>query len=127
MNISIIIPTLNEKDTIANLLKDIRDQSLESEVIVVDGNSIDKTINQVKKFKTVKYFSTRSQVAYQRNFGAKKANGDLLIFLDADVRLPKNFLQKVIDEFKERKLDIACPFYLPYKSSWIITSIYLFF
>jgi len=42
-----------------------------------------------------------------RNKGTEAANGDLLLFLDADVILPKNFFTKALKEFQERNLDVV--------------------
>ncbi|MFT4283192.1 MAG: glycosyltransferase [Candidatus Woesearchaeota archaeon] len=113
MNISVIIPTLNEEEHIENLLTSLNKQTTKvDEIIVVDGNSKDKTQELVKKSK-VKLFVTKRGVGFQRNFGAQKAKGDLLIFLDADTILPRQFIKNTINEFKKRKLDYACPKFIP--------------
>src|SRR5690606_7309519 len=51
-----------------------------------------------------------------RNNGAKVAKGDVLLFLDADVILPKRFLEKNIAEFKSRNLDVATTYVRPLSS-----------
>lgn len=126
--ISIIIPTFNEEYYIPHLITDLHTQTLlPYEIIVIDGKSTDSTLSVIKKFKSVKILSTNANVAQQRNRGAKASTGEILIFLDADVRCNKNFLEKSIYVFTKKQLDIACPKYMPYKSSLFINGIYLFF
>ena len=49
--LSIVIPTLNEEKYLPNLLQCIKAQKLNDyEIIVSDGNSIDKTIKIAKKY-----------------------------------------------------------------------------
>jgi glycosyltransferase involved in cell wall biosynthesis len=126
--VSIIIPCLNEEKYIGNLLANLENQEgIDSEIIVVDGGSKDKTINIVHKFPKIRLIKSKPQVADQRHLGAKKAKGNLLIFLDADSKIPKNFLTHGLREFEERGLDIGCPFYSPYPFSYLTLLIYFFF
>jgi len=104
--LSIIIPTLNEEKFLPFLLKSIKKQCLSDyEIIVADGDSEDKTIEIAKSYgcKIIK----GGLPAIGRNEGAKKASGNLLLFLDADVVLPEKFFGKVLEEFKKRNLDVA--------------------
>lgn len=104
--ISIIIPALNEEDYLQKLLDCIKKQGYRGyEVIVADNNSKDKTREIAKKYgcRVVK----GGLPAAGRNAGAKKAKGSILLFLDADVQLEKNFLENAVDEMKKRNLDAA--------------------
>ena len=90
--ISIIIPTLNEEKFLPKLLNSIKEQNYKNyEIIVSDANSKDKTIEIAKRF-NVKIVQG-GKPAVGRNNGAKFSVGDYLLFLDADVILPKNFLE----------------------------------
>lgn len=95
---SIVIPTLNEEEWLPNLLSDLKNQSYkEFEVIVVDGNSQDKTKIVAEKFKKIipdlKFINSNVRnVSIQRNLGAKLSQGQYLLFVDADSRLPPFFL-----------------------------------
>lgn len=104
--ISIIIPALNEEKYLPLLLESIKSQNFyDYEIILADAGSKDKTIEIAKKYGCV--ITPGGLPAKGRNEGAKIAKGELLFFLDADIILPANFFDKVLDEFNRRKLDIA--------------------
>lgn len=108
--LSIIIPCLNEEHFLPHLLKNLASQTFKNfEVIVVDGNSEDKTVKVAKKFNQkypLKIFVTKTRgVSYQRNFGAKKAKSKILLFFDADTTIPKNYLKEVVQEFQNKQAD----------------------
>jgi len=122
--LSVIIPTLNEEKNLANIIQNLKEQNYQNfEIIVSDGYSKDKTEEIAKENKCVFVKSKKRSPAHQRNTGAKYAKGELLFFLDADSRFPKNFLNKTIIEFKDRNLGIA-GFYLRFNSRKNIYKIY---
>src|SRR5258705_12413818 len=98
---SVIIPALNEEKYLPLLLQDLADQSTQDfEVIVIDGRSTDKTVENTLKFKkklpSLTILSSKIRnVSVQRNLAAQKSNGKYLLFNDADNRLPKDFLAVV--------------------------------
>jgi len=107
--ISIIIPTLNEEKYIGNLLDLIAAQSYPNlEIIVVDASSNDKTTEIARTYEKkldIKLIEgTEKNASKQRNLGAKEANGDILVFLDADIEIrSENFFgtiaKKIYREF----------------------------
>ncbi len=102
---SVIIPTLNEQKYIEHLLKDLSKQTIKPyEVIVADANSTDNTTKIAKQYKAK--VIKGGTPAQGRNAGAKAANGDFLVFLDADVRIPKNFLYNLCKEFKNKNTEL---------------------
>ena len=92
--ISIIIPVLNEEKNISAALENIERLDGEKEVIIVDGGSIDNTVEIVKK-KGVMLLSSQKGRGCQMNKGAEIANGDTLLFLHADTTLPENALLEI--------------------------------
>jgi glycosyltransferase involved in cell wall biosynthesis len=125
---SIIIPTLNEERYLHLLLSDLQKQTMKpSEVIVVDGGSEDRTQHLVKKYKDISLFTTKKNVGWQRTFGGKVASSDLLIFLDADVRIPKTFIEQVLADFQTKNIEAACPVYIPLTKSLSIKCIFYVF
>jgi len=104
--ISIIIPTLNEEKYLPLLLSSIKKQNFNDyEIIIADAGSDDKTLEIVKNYNCK--IVEGGLPAKARNNGAKVAKGDILFFLDADVILPENFLEKTLKEFKKRALKIT--------------------
>lgn len=98
---SVIIPAYNEESllpsTLASLFQAMDTIPLKGEVIVVDNNSTDSTHNVAEKFGTRVVFEPVRQIARARNSGARAANGEFLIFLDADTILPPELLQDALD------------------------------
>ncbi len=111
MKLSIVIPALNEEKYLPRLLKSIYSQKYPCEVIVADAQSDDRTSKVAKMLGGKVVSSHRGLPSYARNNGAYSASGDVLLFLDADVVLPKNFLNSAMKEFEKRNLDVA-GFYL---------------
>lgn len=119
---SLIIPTLNEEHYLPHLLQDIEDQiTKDYEVIVVDAASTDKTKEKAQEFSTkfplTILTSSKKNVSFQRNMGAQKATGEYFIFLDADVRLPKDFLTQVKVATHKKNKGVFLPYMLPDDSS----------
>jgi uncharacterized protein (TIGR00661 family) len=106
MKISIIIPTYNEEEYLPNLLKSIKSQNFDSyEIIVADASSIDSTVDIAKSYGCTIVKGGLPGIG--RNNGAKVAKGELLLFLDSDLELTENYLEKVVDEFESRNIDIG--------------------
>ena len=92
--ISIIIPVLNEAETITTTLSTMINEE-RAEIIVVDGGSNDGTPDLASSF-GVKVLTTAPSKARQMNAGAKTANGEILLFLHADTLLPEHFAESII-------------------------------
>jgi glycosyltransferase involved in cell wall biosynthesis len=116
--LSVIIPTLNEERHVGSLLSDIAAQTrAPEEVLVVDAGSTDGTVAVARRFGFVRLLAGTPPVACGRNLGGRSATGDVLIFLDADVRLDEGFFEGFLLECERRRLDVACPRYFPYRST----------
>jgi uncharacterized protein len=91
--VSIIIPVLEESSTLAAVLHPLVGQAA-VELIVVDGGSLDGTVDVARQF-TTKVFKGARGRANQMNFGALQAKGDILLFLHGDTALPPSALERV--------------------------------
>lgn len=107
MQISIVMPTLNQAKFIDTSLRSIFGQSLtDFEVIVIDGLSSDSTIEILKKWeaKYPQHFKWISQKdsgpAEAINRGLQLAQGEIIGWLNSDDLYEKNTFKKVIDFFK---------------------------
>lgn len=127
-SLSIVIPTLNEERHVGALLSDVAAQTrTPDEVLVVDAGSEDGTVGVVGRFPFAKLLEGEPPVACGRNLGGRSARGEVLMFLDADARLPETFIEDFLREFERRRLDVACPLYLPYRSTRAIEAFHVVF
>lgn len=116
---SVIIPTLHEEKTIEGTLSSIHDARNNSkrrvEIIVVDGGSNDRTAEIANEYAHKVLVFNKRGIGRARNFGAKHASGDILAFLDADVRIPENFFNEVYDRFTMNNLAGASCRVMPHR------------
>lgn len=119
--ISILIPVRNEEKNIGNLLNSISQQSYDNyEVIVLDDNSEDQSTKIVQEYSSknskVKLVNGKSipsnwlgknWACYQLS---KYANGEYLLFVDADVTLNKHAVSNAIYEMQKHKLSLYSVF-----------------
>ncbi len=107
MQISIIIPVLNEENSIVSLLNylfEIQNPEFTQEIIVVDGGSQDKTLQILQNYPSVKVIQSEKGRAKQMNIGAKNATSEILYFLHCDTFPPKNFDSEIVNQEKKGKL-----------------------
>lgn len=108
MKFSIIIPAYNEEKYIEKALTSIKNQHYQDhETIVVCNGCTDNTAEVVRKYTNNVYSLEESCIAKARNYGAQKAIGDVLIFLDADSYF---FYRDALDNIKnslDRSMVIA--------------------
>jgi glycosyltransferase involved in cell wall biosynthesis len=106
-SISVIIPSYNSSSTIEYTLKGLLDQSpvKADEIIVVDSSDNDKFYAIVSKYQTltsVKFIRSMERLtpAQARNIGARRASGNLLVFLDSDVVPSPSLLSIYMDAYQ---------------------------
>ncbi|MEM1577971.1 MAG: glycosyltransferase [Candidatus Pacearchaeota archaeon] len=110
--LSVIIPAHNEERYIGKCLSSLLNQKYKDyEIIVVNDGSTDKTEQIVKEFqkksKRIKLLSFKQghSAAFARNRGAEKAKGEILVFIDADQFVKKDFLSKIAKNFQREDID----------------------
>lgn len=125
IDLTVVIPTLNEEHYIGKLLDSIASQTvLPKEIVVVDAFSKDKTIEQIKKRQKVlpqlKYYQIpKFTISRQRNLGVKKTSSPHILFLDADGELlDKRTLEVYFKEVKDKNPDMAAAFNYPSSNYW---------
>ena len=110
MKISIIIPTYNEEKVLFDCIESLGFQTFtDFEIIVVDDGSNDKTLqilsNLRSGIKDLRFYGQKHKGAgAARNLGAGHANGEILVFVDADMTFDENFLQKLVEPIIEGKV-----------------------
>lgn len=101
--ISVIIPTLNEEKCIEECLLSLRAQRYEEkyEIILVDGQSGDRTAAIAKKYVDKLIMKSPKGPAVARNAGAREAKYPIVAFIDADCLAEHNWLEEIERSFKE--------------------------
>ena len=100
--ISVVIPAYNEEENITACLASLGRQTLprtEYEIIVVDGNSKDRTRELAAPLADLVFIQTSARVGGARNDGALRARGEILATTDADCVLPPDWLERIRDDF----------------------------
>lgn len=116
---SIVIPALNEEKYLPILLKDLANQTCRDfEVIIIDGNSTDKTVSRSEEIspnlpKLTILTSKIRNVSVQRNLGGETATGEYIVFNDADNRLPKYFLEGLQYQLHTNPVDLFTCWSIP--------------
>lgn|SRR5574344_48939 len=100
--ISVIIPAYNASSTIDETIKSVLNQTITNiELIVIDDNSSDNTLEVLKKYKNIKVLKNKKRLgpALTRNRGIEISTGSFIAFIDAD---------DIWDKYKlERQLPLA--------------------
>lgn len=99
MRISVIIPILNEAKNIMATLQALLPLG-PSELFIVDGGSSDGTRAICRQFGVEVLTAPRGRAA-QMNYGARRATGDVLLFLHADTRLPPTAFNDIRDALSD--------------------------
>lgn len=91
--ISIIITTINEEEVIEKLLSSIVNQTYKDiEIVLVDSPKTKDRTREIARKYTNNVFIKGPERSAQRNFGVKKAHGNRVLILDADMKLSRNVL-----------------------------------
>lgn len=122
--VSIIIPAYNEEKAIVRTIKCVCNlvyPKNKYEIIVVDDGSSDKTFSLAKRFEKQKepivrvFKKVNGGVASAKNYGIKKAKGELIATLDADSFVSRNALKNMIGYLEDPKVIAVAPSLNVYK------------
>ena len=105
LRVSVVIPTLNEADTIAKLIEHTRRQN-PHEIVVVDGGSQDDTVRLAHG--ADKVLRSTPGRAHQQNVGATACSGDVVLFLHADCLLVDRSLDQIAAHMQDERYVGGC-------------------
>lgn len=124
IEISVVIPALNEEDSIRQLLEDVLHQTLEpAEIVITDGGSTDKTRDIIEEFiaagapvKLVRV--TKSMPGRARNLAVAESRCQWIAFTDAGITLTPEWLEALTTKAQENSADVVYGTYEPIINSF---------
>ena len=130
MKISIIIRTYNEIKHIEDVLKSIIKQTYKNyEIIVVDSESTDGTLDVVEKYtsKIIKIKKQEFNYSFSSNIGCKNATGEILLFLSGhSVICGKKYLAKLVKYYKKYDLSGCYGDLVPFFNGGLLEKIFYY-
>jgi len=97
--LSVVTITRNAEKTLENTLRSIKTNN-PAEMIVVDGNSTDSTLEIARKYTDRIYSDGGRGMGYASQLGAEKATQEFVAFIDSDVTLPEGSLATMLEELR---------------------------
>ncbi len=107
--VSIVIPAYNESENIEVCTNSLKNQNFPSEdyeIIVVDNNSKDNTLDIVKNLDVIHTVEYKRGPAATKNAGILLAKGNIIAFIDGDCIATKDWLKNIVSGFD--KPDVGC-------------------
>lgn len=111
--ISVVIPVYNVENYLEKCLNSVKNQTYKNlEIILVNDGSTDKSLKICEKFanedKRFKLINKQNEgVSVARNTGLEKANGEFVVFIDADDWLETTMFEELIVKQKEDDFDLV--------------------
>jgi rSAM/selenodomain-associated transferase 2 len=103
MRITIVVPTLNEQECIAQTVRSLQQLEGEKEIIVVDGGSSDET-RSLARAEGAKILTAPAGRGLQMHAGALQASGEVLWFLHADTIPPPDALKEISQHLQDASI-----------------------
>jgi len=107
---SVIIPVYNSEEAISGTIEAISSQEFDDfEIISVDDGSTDGSLQILKgledKIRNLRVISQKNKgPAAARNYGAKEASGEIIVFTDSDCVPEKNWLKEMVKPFEDKEV-----------------------
>ena len=118
--ISVVIATFNEEKNIGRCLEEVKDWV--DEIIVVDGESTDRTVAIAKKYGAKVFVTTNKPIFHiNKQIGIDKAKGEWILQLDADEIVTSSLRDEILEitRKKKGKDDEIVAYYLPRKNYFL--------
>ncbi len=122
MRLSLIATVINEENNVDRFFKSLFSQTLlPDELIIVDGGSIDKTVEKLKekivkrskKRLKIKILQKKGNRSVGRNFAIKNSSNEIILVTDFGCSLDKNWVKNISKPFEDLEIDTVSGFYKP--------------
>ncbi len=122
LSYSLIVCTYNRsdylKETIESVLSNSKDRN-NFELVIIDNNSTDDTFATVQQyfhFLRLKYYLEKEQgLSFARNRGIKEAKNEIIVFLDDDIDIDKDYLDICDSSYRDLDIHVVGGKVLPYQ------------
>lgn len=116
-SISVAIATFNEEKNIINCLDSVGDWV--DEIIVVDGESTDNTVELIKKFSKAKVIVTSNKPMFHinKNKAIEECASNWILFLDADEIISDSLKKEILEVINQNPVENG--FYIPRKNFFL--------
>jgi GT2 family glycosyltransferase len=109
MTISIIIPTHNSERTIRECLDSLMQVEAQNHEILILDDSTDRTAELIREYKNVNVITCSKPAGAKRNDGAALSKGDILVFIDDDVIVTRDWLPNLIKDLDGSIAEVGGP------------------
>jgi len=107
--VSVIIPTYNSEKTLAKCLESIENQTYKNiEIIVVDKNSKDKTVEVAKSYVVKVFVINARERNEQKNFGITQSKGKYIYVVDSDFIVEPEVIEEAVRKCENQNYDAIC-------------------
>lgn len=111
IKVSVIIPTYNEERNIVKFMKNLTNQTVpraDYEVIIVDGQSKDRTVELARKYADKVIQQKSDGIGGARNDGVRIAKSPIIATTDADCEVPADWVEKIISDMESGDYVAVC-------------------
>ena len=106
--ISVIIPAYNEEEKIGEVIDKVKNTKFNSEIIVVDNCSTDKTSEIAKSKQVITVFCPNKGKGYAMEMGLQYATGEIVVFIDGDLGIyTDDIIGLMISPIMDRNVDFT--------------------
>ncbi len=120
LRVSLIITVFNEQESIERFLNSVLHQTISpKELVIVDGGSTDETVERIKNYESrikkkgisLNLIIKKGNRSVGRNEAVRRSSNNIIACSDAGNILEKNWLEKITEPFKNKKIDVVAGYY----------------